>query len=54
VGGLRRTIEAWRKNEGDWVPEISANIPEPTVKQIYSALTDLGQIRRKMLIFQMN
>jgi hypothetical protein len=41
-GRLRRTIEAWRKNEGDWVPEISANIPEPTVKQIYSALTDFG------------
>jgi hypothetical protein len=41
-GRLRRTIEAWRKNEGDWVPEISANIPEPTVKQIYNALTDFG------------
>jgi hypothetical protein len=41
-GRLRRTIEAWRKNEGDWVPEIGANIPEPTVNQIYNALTDFG------------
>jgi hypothetical protein len=41
-GRLRRTIEAWRKNKGDWVPESGANIPEPSGNDIYNALTDFG------------
>ena len=41
-GRSRRTIEAWRKNKGDWVPESGANIPEPRGKDIYNALTDFG------------
>jgi GNAT superfamily N-acetyltransferase len=41
-GRLRRTIEAWRKNKGDWVPEGGANIPEPSGNDIYNALTDFG------------
>lgn len=41
-GRLRRTIEAYRKNPGDWVPPPGASIPEPMGHQIYDALTEYG------------
>lgn len=41
-GRLRRTIEAYRGNPGDWVPPPGANIPEPLGHQIYDALTEYG------------
>ena len=41
-GRLRRTIEAYRKNPGDWVPPPGASIPEPMGHQVYDALTEYG------------
>lgn len=41
-GRLRRMIEWWRGDAGDWKPARGGDVPEPTGNQVHSALTDFG------------